>query len=291
MITRDYLIKSLSIIAISFAAFTVTFGAVLFNQPDMPATSPTLFETLLYVSFAVCTCSIVIECIVLRMRKKIYGSLVGRKENFIFLVFTVITIIFWLAHTLEFVGLLERQGYEIGSHPLWQIFAPLMLIGVFLIPFLCFTIIVLAAFSLCKYFRHKKIENRRILREITAVLVGVSIVIGLSIVLLSTGGTWGFVRQLVYRCLPPLVGGVAAGYLSRRRGWFYGLLVVGIPGVFGVLAVLFEYYWGALGAEDIHSWDSEWWLLILALIMGMAGGFLGELLIKTKLRRSKEKAL
>jgi len=244
----------------------------------------------MYISFAFNTCAIMMELIVLRVRKKFLGSFAGSKEGYIFLLFTFVTIIFWFTYFFEFAGFIETQGYEISSHPIWQIFAPIVLIGYFLIPFLCFAIIVLAASSFREHLRHKKIENRRILREITAVLVGMPILIGLTIVLPGVVGMRSVIAQLVRWCLPPLVGGLTTGYIARRKGWLFGLLIIAIPGIYSIPFVLLSYYWEVPGAATIQL-STIWWLLLLALIMGMAGGFLGELLIKARLRRSKEKAL
>lgn len=288
--TKERMIKFLSILATIFVALMLGIFVIILNYPNIRETSPTLLRNLVYISFAFNTCAVVMELIVLRIRKKLLDSFAGLKERYIFLFFTIITVILWFAHFFEFAGFIERQGYEISSHPIWQIFAPIVLIGVFLIPFLCLAIIVLAAFSFREYLRHKKIENRRILREITAVLVGVSILIGLPIVLPSIIGVRILIKQLIRWCLPPLVGGLAAGYIARRKGWLFGLLIIAIPGIFSLIFFLLAYYWEVPGMETIQR-STSWWLLLLALVAGAGGGYLGEFLFKARLRRSKEKAL
>ncbi|MGB3480057.1 MAG: hypothetical protein WBB67_12975 [bacterium] len=215
------------------------------------------------------------------MKKQLYGSLTRSKKDTIFLIFTFITAYFCFQPIVQFIGLLEKQGHEIGSHPLWQIFGLFMFVATMLIPFLCLAIIVLAASSFREHLRHKKIENRRISRKITAVLVGVSILIGLTIVLPGVVGMRSVIAQLVRWCLPPLVGGLAAGYIARRKGWLFGLLIIAIPGIYSIPFVLLSYYWEVPGAATIQP-STIWWLLLLALVAGSGGGYLGELLFKIR---------
>jgi hypothetical protein len=284
MESKKKVIKLFSILAIIFVALMVCIFIIILSHSNIRETSPTFFMNMVIISFLFNTCAIVMELVVLRIKKKLLGSFTGSKEGFIFLLFTIITVILWFTHFFEFAGFIEKQGYEISAHSIWQIFAPLVLIGVFLMPFLCLAIIVLAASSFREHLRHYKIiEDRRILREIAAVLAGVSIMIGLTIVLPSVVGVGRLIAQLVRWCLPSFVGGMAAGYIARRKGWLFGLLIMIIPGVLSLLRVLLAYYWKIPETEAIYDyWVSNWWLLLLALVAGAGGGYIGELLFKTR---------
>jgi len=151
--------------------------------PNINDTSPVLYRTIIIASFMLNTCSVVMALIVLVLTKKATGSIVRSKKDMIFLLFTIITIILWGSHFYGFAGFIEERGYEISSNPIWQIYAPLWLLGYFISPFLCIAILVLAVLSLIDSLRHRKIENKVIYRTIVVVLVGILIMIGLQIII------------------------------------------------------------------------------------------------------------
>jgi len=147
----------LSVIAVILIAPTVTWGAIVFNNGSIRDTSPLLFRSLLYTTFLLSTIALVLEYVVLVMRKRFYRSFTSRKENLVFLMFTMITAIIWFSHGLEFAGLLERSGISVVSSVFYSTYAPLSLFAVlFLMPLSCLTIIVLAILSLGEHFLPNK---------------------------------------------------------------------------------------------------------------------------------------
>lgn len=160
MNSKNHLMRLSSVTAIILVMVSIIIGVVIFNSPDIRTSSPRLFRTLLYISFILNTCAIVIEFWCLRLRKKIHKTIMNVNESVIFLLFTILTGFFWLAHILEFIGLLERQGYNMDSNILVKFYSAIMLIAtLFIMPILVLLIIILVVSSAWKFIHGKLRSN------------------------------------------------------------------------------------------------------------------------------------
>ena len=103
----------------------------------------------------------------------------------------------------------------------------------------------------------------------------------LAITLVHVFYTWHLVDLLFRRCLPPLLGGISAGFIAERKGWVLGFLVAVMLETFGCVVNFFVFDLEGGMYEALLLCVSDWWLLLPVLVAGAGGGYLGELLYKT----------
>ncbi|MGB3479151.1 MAG: TIGR04086 family membrane protein [bacterium] len=123
--------------------------------------------------------------------------------------------------------------------------------------------------------------------KISAVLLGFMISFVISLTLTCFIDAVGLVGQVIYQCLPPLIGGVVTGYLVRRRGWVFGLLVAILHEGLIVIIAIWAFSWASTVDAIFRTWASNWCFLLGVLFVGTGGGFLGELLAKARRQQFK----
>lgn len=159
------------------------------------------------------------------------------------------------------------------------------------------------------------ITSAKTRRKIVAVIVGLcamfvsSIIIIIIIYPMSAGsGTCAFsggkslTKDLISMCLPALAGGIFAGIVAQRQGWIYGFLSVLLLHLFGFLVMVCvglgaplinafaEYEWSFIARTISHLISTlapGWWLVITAMLSGILGGHLGQLLVQKRAKKKK----
>jgi Na+/proline symporter len=132
-----------------------------------------------------------------------------------------------------------------------------------------------------------KAREVKIKRKIVAVIVGfivVSLILFNGSLHLGIKGLWGVLID--FFVLPSLVGGFLAGYLVRKRGFVYGL-IIGILRVtlyiivwnFVLWCIYPHHFFKETTIRMIHwLWTIHLGFTFSTLIAGTVGGYLGQLL-------------
>ncbi len=91
------------------------------------------------------------------------------------------------------------------------------------------------------------------------------------------------VRNTVVNYAPFFIGGAVTGFVSRNKGWFYGV-VVGLIITIIQAALLINMV--SFGKQMIFGWDQFIFAAIITMIVTGIGGFVGQL-IRQKIGKEK----
>ena len=116
--------------------------------------------------------------------------------------------------------------------------------------------------------------ERRIIAVLRAVsAVGVGLLAALGFAVASTSWLPPSLSGVVH-----MIGGCAAGFIARRRGWVYGLIVAVLVDGFALVFSLWAFSWSSSWQEILGIWGQSWRVVFGHLCVGAAGGCLGDLL-------------
>ena len=136
-------------------------------------------------------------------------------------------------------------------------------------------------------------------RPFLAVLVGfvvASLIAFNGSLFLGLTGLWGVL--VAFSVIPPLAGGLLAGYLARHRGWVYGLIVgclyvtlriIVMNYVWSLILPTFEFITYTISMLR-YAFTITLSFTCFTLISSTAGGLIGQLLAQIWHKRAQRKA-
>lgn len=105
------------------------------------------------------------------------------------------------------------------------------------------------------------------------------------------------VRRVLFPFVFMLVGGVL-NYFStpysrisawfRKKPWRYGISCMLVIELYGLYMIMTEPGTADQSSAIFHTWIAEWWIFVLALLLGILGAYAGNGLAKNWRQRSQK---